>query len=121
MSFGHIHCQVLEMPRETSAANRLASHGPVREDSWPRDLLPWADPYIALLMQRLEDRYEQEDAAFEDSAPDLFNKEYLGEESWDGEDIELERLSDPIEPYPPIYGGFPLLNDASFELEDDVI
>lgn len=117
MSYGRIHCQVLEMP----ATNRLASSRHAAQGEWPRDLLPWADPYIALLMQRLEDRYEHDDAAFDDAASNMSTGEFSGEGSWDSEDLELRQMSDPIEPYPPIYGGFPLLNDAGFEPEDDVM
>src|SRR5437660_7524331 len=43
-----IRCHVIEVPTED---DWLARRG-----SSPRELLPWADPYIATLMRRLEGR-----------------------------------------------------------------
>ncbi len=44
----HIHCQIIALPA-SSASNRLE-----RSQRKPSELLPWADPYIALLVKRLQ-------------------------------------------------------------------
>jgi hypothetical protein len=109
-----IHCHILEVDREDdwSPLNWSARR------SSPRDLLPWADPYIASLVQRLEERYDDSDAAGDlcdpfaaDDAP------YAPGEFDDGwqEDAFVPR---PLEAasanrwHPPVYGGFPLLDDC---------
>ena len=93
------HVQVLEMDADSD------SFAPARE------LLPWADPYIASLMGQLE-----------------HNEHGHDDETWDvdyepvaeAEDEEVERDELPAEDwhldgeprFPPVYGGWPLLNDA---------
>jgi hypothetical protein len=106
----------------------------------PRDLLPWADPYIAGLIRRLEDRFEgtQDDAGDFYTAESYSTESYTAAGDFPGGLAGDERLAAddeawnpapfddgwrddafmprPIEAsrfawYPPIYGGFPLLND----------
>jgi hypothetical protein len=86
------------------------------EDFFPaRELLPWADPYIASLMGRLEgeNNAEQEDELadptwdFDYEPLDEEDEEALGDELTPGDDWHLDR--EPA--YPPVYGGWPLLND----------
>jgi hypothetical protein len=86
------------------------------EDFFPaRELLPWADPYIASLMGRLEGQNDAEQA--DELADPTWDFDY---EPLDEEDEEA--LSDDLTPeddwhldgepaYPPTYGGWPLLND----------
>jgi hypothetical protein len=86
------HVQVLETPADG--------------ESFPaRELLPWADPYIASLMGRLS---SEADDAWDFAAKndeDFDDEEYLDDEL--PEDWHLDR-----EPQlPPVYGGWPLLND----------
>lgn len=95
------HVQVLEMDAEGD------SFAPARE------LLPWADPYIASLMGRLE----QHEHGHDDETWD-FDYEPLDEES-DEEEVLRDELPESedwhldCEPrFPPVYGGWPLLNDA---------
>ncbi len=125
-----IRCQVIEVP---SQDDWLARRG-----GGPRELLPWADPYIAALMRKLEGRAS---SAFEDSAAQEFEKSdpfdsdsfksdpFRGDNrfSQDEEEITAGSLFDdgwqedafmprPLETprfhsYPPVYGGFPLLED----------
>ena len=49
MATTRIRCQVLEIPTQEDWSPRR---------SRPRDLLPWADPYIAGLVRKLEERYD---------------------------------------------------------------
>jgi hypothetical protein len=49
MTRRQIHCQVLELP----VSNHLEQS---RSNARPRDLLPWADPYIAALLEKVERR-----------------------------------------------------------------
>lgn len=112
MTIARIHCQVLEVP----ARNEWRQRG-----ERPRDLLPWADPYIAKLIHRLEDRYEAEDFLDEDlSDPFVPDDEAAADDSpWqpapgeDWEDAFIPRSLDTPRrhQFPPIYGGFPLLDD----------
>jgi hypothetical protein len=55
------------------------------DNAWPGDLLPWGDPYIALLLIRLEQRFDQTPPGCQDFAAG-----------------EMQ----------PVYGGFPLLDDG---------
>lgn len=88
-----IHCQVIEMPETPDDW----SDGETAERAWPRDLLPWADPYIALLMLKLERGYEMEECDADLLAHELeWSPPYL--EDCLEEEEELR-----------IYGGFPLL------------
>jgi hypothetical protein len=114
-----IRCHVLEVDRDDdwSPLNWAARR------SSPRDLLPWADPYIASLVQRLEQRYDAGDAA-EDlcdpfAADDAAYSPAEFKDGWpdDGwqDDAFMPR---PLEAapanrrHPPVYGGFPLLDDC---------
>ncbi len=106
-----IRCHVIETPTNND--------WPRRGGALPRELLPWADPYIATLMRRLE-------AGFDDSCPpdasDPFAREQSpATEDWldDGweEDAFMPRplVTPRIHSYPPVIGGFPLL-DADDDL-----
>jgi hypothetical protein len=86
------------------------------EEFFPaRELLPWADPYIASLMGQLsgDNDAEQEDELadptwdFDYEALDEEDEEALGDDVTPGDDWHLDRES----VYPPVYGGWPLLND----------
>ena len=50
MSERFVRCLVLDTPAGEGSRPR--------GQDWPRDLLPWADPYIATLMDRLEQQYD---------------------------------------------------------------
>lgn len=102
-----IHCQAVEVP----AFDELA---PQEEGTWPRDLLPWADPYIAALMMQLGKRRGETEGLLDDELTLC----RFAADPWHGRDWEAaplppsDRMSvfaDP--PFPPIYGGFPLLED----------
>jgi len=113
MRTGRIRCQVVEVPKFTPSS-RLA-------DAGCRDLLPWADPYIAALMAQLEgqleaaddsdsrnlrdggDRYSAADDALLDEDHSVLADE------WDDSGSHLD--------YPPVVGGWPLLDDDAFEEE----
>jgi hypothetical protein len=136
MSYGRIRCQVIETP----ADNWLP-----RRQEWPRDLLPWADPYIARLMARLERQYqwggepEADDPLDADDAPFGFEAEddgldvtpldsvelsaaFFGETWQDADAFAPGWLEGPRRPnYPPVYGGFPLLDDVTDGLEEDPV
>lgn len=106
MTTARIHCQVLEV---ASQNDRRARHG------CPRDLLPWADPYIAGLIRRLEDRYNVEDGGDDLSDPFAADDESArrsGLADWQ-EDADAPAL-EASRPccYPPVYGGFPLIDDV---------
>lgn len=118
-----IRCQVIEVP---SQDDWLARRG-----GGPRELLPWADPYIAALMQKLEGR-GMRPQEFENSDPfdtDSFKSDPFRNDCFveDAEEIAAGAAFDdgwqedafmprPLEAlrfhtYPPVYGGFPLLDD----------
>lgn len=111
-----IRCHVIETP-----AN---DHWPRRSGTGPRELLPWADPYIAGLMRRLEGGFgegEAQDACdpyvcLAPTASDERSDEWL-DDGWE-EDAFMPRpyVAPRIHSYPPVIGGFPLL-DA--ELDGD--
>ncbi len=101
-----IRCQVLEVPD-------LDDVTPRNEGTWPRDLLPWADPYIASLMMKLHRQHGQhgptERLLDDDFTLDQFaTEQWLGDEQTD--DADWPDLS-AREEYPPFFGGFPLLDD----------
>ena len=110
MTATRIRCHVLETPAQEDWLPRRGD--------WPRDLLPWADPYIAGLLCRLEDRY----AAEKEDDETLVDPRTTDDESWsahaydDGweDDAFMPRQLEPtrFRWLPPIYGGFPLLDDA---------
>ena len=80
-------------------------------ESFPaRELLPWADPYIAALMGRLENEADDDAWEFDVKSDEegFEDEEFLAEDLPADEDWHLDR-----EPrFPPVYGGWPLLNDA---------
>lgn len=98
-----IRCQVLEVPD-------LDDTSPRDEGTWPRDLLPWADPYIASLMMKLQRQHGATERLLEDE----FTLDQYASEQWQGEEGhpagEWQQLSARNQ-YPPIYGGFRLLED----------
>jgi hypothetical protein len=114
MSYGRVHCQVLETP----AQEEWLPH----EQDWPRDLLPWADPYIAVLMLRLERRYDWADEA-DDSpfAADDAPHRAVASDSWQGDAFRPGRHERRRSMFPPMYGGFPLLDDVTDGLEEDPV
>lgn len=100
-----LRCQVLEVPAQSDWTSREPY----------RDLLPWADPYIALLMQRLEERYDMgpDDADSDDSAADE-EEDALPIADYDWRDDALSAAGPEQSRqgwYPPVYGGWPLLDD----------
>ena len=123
MATTRIRCQVLEIPTQEDWSPRR---------SRPRDLLPWADPYIAGLVRKLEERYDAEtewlgydplraDRMADRSGGlvahgviDLPSDDSVAfDDGWQ-EDAFMPR---PVEAprfhcYPPVYGGFPLLGGA---------
>jgi len=104
----HVRCQVLEVPTHDRWVRTA--------DDWPRDLLPWADPYIAHLIRRLEEQYADDGGRFDpflaDDAPF-----HSADEAWTDDAFVPEPLEawGPAE-FLPVFGGFPLLDDL---LEDE--
>ena len=109
MPAARIRCHVLEVDRDDDWLPRRNS---------PRDLLPWADPYIASLVHRLEQRYDSDEAAEDlcdpfaaDDAP--FCPAGFDDGWWD--DAFMPRPLEAVAAnrwHPPVYGGFPLLDDC---------
>jgi hypothetical protein len=114
-----IRCHVLEVPTHD---DWLARRG-----GGARELLPWADPYIAGLMRKLEDRYGREERNSErlselsDPFPSGVEADpaLLGDDGWQDDGWEEDAfMPRPLEAprfhsYPPIYGEFPLLDDLN--------
>jgi hypothetical protein len=99
-----IRCHVLETPTHDDWPRRGAG---------PRQLLPWADPYIAGLMRRLENRFADEDDALSDPYPHAEPVEDDGEcdDGWQEDAFMPRPLEAPrFHTYPPVIGGFPLLD-----------
>jgi hypothetical protein len=97
-----------------------------RHDDWragpaarSRDLLPWADPYIAQLVRRLEDRYDnaEDDRSDPFAADDAPWNHDASDDEWpdDGwrDDAFMPRPhgAPRMNWLPPVYGQFPLLDD----------
>ena len=61
-----IRCYVVEVPVEPYAGRLL-------ETRRRREMLPWADPYIAGLVQRLKLEIESERSARSEASPPLHN------------------------------------------------
>ena len=97
-----IRCQVLEVPT-------LDDTTPRDEGTWPHDLLPWADPYIASLMMKLHRQHGATELDDDFTLDQLAAEQWL-EEGWTETDADWPDLA-AREEYPPIYGGFPLLDD----------
>src|SRR5262249_42765553 len=101
-----IRCHVIEVPADEDWLSRR-SHP-------PRELLPWADPYIAGLMRRLENRGG---AVEEAHACDPFDADEMSatadfNDGWQEDAFMPRPLEAPrIHSYPPVYGGFPLLDE----------
>jgi hypothetical protein len=136
MTYGRVLCQVVETPAQDYHDEWM----PVEQD-WPRDLLPWADPYIAVLMLRLERRYEWAGVADDSSlwADDL--PPGAASESWQDLSWQDDSFADGVfagnpwhddaclpgrqagrrSMFPPIIGGFPLLDDVTDGLEEDPV
>lgn len=109
-----IRCQVLE----------VSPHGQSRRGAVASDLLPWADPYIALLMRRLEERYdvETEDAEcdpFRDESSPLrsYDEDRWPDDAWESDGAQPVPAEASHGWYPPVYGGWPLLDDLEPELD----
>ena len=115
-----IRCHVLEAPAHewNSEWNSLTRGRGVQSH---REILPWADPYIAQLMQRLESRFDADEGfanAFDRSedAPWPVHEWNGGE--WNGGDAEsAESFAEPFDAIssqalPAVFGGWPLLNDT---------
>jgi hypothetical protein len=102
-----IRCQVIEVPTDDDWLSRRGGS--------PRELLPWADPYIAGLMRRLERRGAALDEQgksdpFEPEAVDSSLAVY--DDGWQEDAFMPRPLETPrFHSYPPVYGGFPLLRD----------
>jgi hypothetical protein len=101
-----IRCHVIEVPTDDDWLSRRGGQ--------PRELLPWADPYIAGLMRKLQRR----GAAVEEDASDPFEPEgseasvAVYDDGWQEDAFMPRPLEAPrFHSYPPVYGGFPLLND----------
>jgi hypothetical protein len=99
-----IHRGELVMPKQFHV--QAIETAPDGQSFAARELLPWADPYIASLMGRLQNEAEQGDWDFETrDETDLEDEDFLDDEL--PEDWHLDRA--PV--LPPVYGGWPLLND----------
>jgi hypothetical protein len=83
--------------------------------SRPRDLLPWADPYIASLMCRLEDRYNVDEPAADDLCDPFAPEDESGlpptGDEWEDAFVPRPAGAPRFHWHPPVYGGFPLLDD----------
>lgn len=113
MRLGRIHCQVVEVPRFTPSS-RLG-------EACCRDLLPWADPYIAALMAQLEGQQSDAENSETQHSKDGSDCYSAVEDTWLEDDDSV--LSDELDgsgshlDYPPVIGGWPLLNDDVAEEE----
>lgn len=101
-----IRCQVLEVSSKPDWLARTER---------TRDLLPWADPYIAVLMQKLEDRYEAEEHRAAKSDPLAGEDEpWSPPADYDWQDDAFLPVSAPAFRGcwdADVYGGWPLLDD----------
>jgi hypothetical protein len=103
-----IRCQVLETPTHDQWLTRGGGG--------PRDLLPWADPYIAGLVRRLESRYSTAD---ERDVSDPFadgsstSDATAFDDGWQEDAFMPRPLDVPrFHCYPPVVGEFPLLEES---------
>jgi hypothetical protein len=135
-----IRCQVLEVD---GREDWMPSGGEL-----PRELLPWADPYIARLIRRLESRYNVDDEAdlsdpfAADDVPwtstaavawegdEEWNRgewsdgfdERDNDDAWDTDVFMPPRNEIPRYRWqPPVYGGFPLLDDLTEDCDADTL
>ncbi|HZL89494.1 MAG TPA: hypothetical protein VFB96_14110 [Pirellulaceae bacterium] len=109
MSAIRIRCQVVEVP----AFDVLE---PQEDGTRPRDLLPWADPYITSLMMQLGRSRGETEGLLDD---ELTLCRWAAD-PWHGREwnAALEPVGDRTAafrdpPFPPLYGGFPLLDDRA--------
>jgi len=102
-----IRCHVIEVPTEDDWLSRRSSP--------PRELLPWADPYIAGLMRRLDNRGKAADelqASDPFESADVESSMAVSDDGWQEDAFMPRPLEAPrFHSYPPVYGGFPLLED----------
>lgn len=112
-----IRCHVLEVPAHDDWL--------CRRSTGVRELLPWADPYIAGLMRNLTDRYGRSEPEGDRFAAHSNPYEVAAEldlprgndDQWENDGWQEDAfMPQPIEAprfhsYPPVYGGFPLLED----------
>ena len=102
-----IRCHVLEVPPQNDWLSRRGGG--------PRELLPWADPYIARLMRRLETRYAHEDESHSSNPFVTDEPTTTGpwfDDAWQEDAFMPRPLEAPrFHSYPPVIGGFPLLAD----------
>jgi hypothetical protein len=101
-----IRCHVIEVPTED---DWLA-----RRSTGPRELLPWADPYIAGLMRRLENRPVADELDNSDpfEPKDDVSSTALYDDGWQEDAFMPRPLEAPrFHSYPPVFGGFPLLEN----------
>jgi hypothetical protein len=116
MTAVRIHCRVIEVSRGSD--DRLHIHERKKGDS-SRDLLPWADPYIARLMHILEERYETGRGSADwddDFLPTHVFASNLSDDAWEHDAFiprPLERRT--ASPDPRVFGGYPLLDDTDSE------
>lgn len=118
MSSARIRCQVLEVDRDDDWSPQTWS----AQRSSPRDLLPWADPYIASLIHRLEQRYDSDEAAEDLCDPFAADDAPFCPAGFDDDWRDDAFMPPPLgisrhRWHPPVYGGFPLLDDC--EATDD--
>ena len=110
-----IRCHVVEVPTSNDWLARRGGN--------TRELLPWADPYIAGLMRNLEDRYGRQERtsqrlsqmsdpfAGEPEATELSYDDWQ-DDGWQEDAFMPRPLEAPrFHSYPPFYGEFPLLDD----------
>jgi hypothetical protein len=111
MNSPRIRCQVLEVP----ARGHLESSA---DQAAPRDLLPWADPYIAALLAKVEREYWQDEQDRREFGHSQFEDEEL-DSALEAEAAEMYGKFFPAfddnvadgKPLPRVYGGWRLLDD----------
>ena len=112
MRMGRIRCQGVEVPKYTPSSRMT--------DGCCRDLLPWADPYIAALMAQLEGHEDEADISESRNPRDGSNCYSAVDGNWSDDDSvlddELDDAGSHLD-YPPVIGGWPLLNDDVAEEE----
>lgn len=118
MNSPRIRCQVLEVP----AHGHLESSA---DQTAPRDLLPWADPYIAALLAKVEREYWQDEQDRRESGQSQFEEDEELDSALEAEAAEMYGRFFPAfededadeNPLPRVYGGWPLLDDLPREDE----
>jgi hypothetical protein len=107
MSLTRCRCQAFELEHEDDWLPRRAA---------ARDLLPWADPYIAGLIHQLERRYDLDhddmscDPFVADDAP---CSPRAFDDGWQDDAFMPRPLGASRQRWlAPVFGGFPLLDDS---------